>query len=51
MLGMGALSMIIAVPLAISAKWLTWANRGLQGVVGAVTIAIGAMTIYSTMVF
>jgi high-affinity nickel permease len=50
-LGMGALSIVIAVPLAMSAKWLTWANRGLQGVVGAVTIAIGAMTIYSTMFF
>ena len=51
MLGMGALSIVIAVPLAISAKWLTWANRGLQGVVGAVTIGIGAMTIYSTILF
>jgi len=51
MLGMGALSIVIAVPLAISAKWLTWANLGLQGVVGAVTIGIGAMTIYSTILF
>ena len=51
MLGMGALSIVIAVPLAVSAKWLTWANRGLQGAVGALTIAIGAMTIYSTMFF
>jgi hypothetical protein len=48
MLGMGALSVVIAVPLAVSARWLTWANRGLQGVVGTVTIAIGGMTIYST---
>jgi len=45
---MGALSIVIAVPLAVSARWLTWANRGLQGAVGAVTIAIGGMTIYST---
>jgi cytochrome c biogenesis protein CcdA len=51
MLGMGALSVVIAVPLAVSAKWLTWANRGLQGIVGAVTIAIGVVTIYSTMLF
>jgi hypothetical protein len=51
MFGMGALSIVIAIPLAASAKWLTWANRGLQGGVGAVTIAIGAMTIYSTMLF
>jgi high-affinity nickel permease len=49
MLGMGALSAVIAVPLAVSARWLTWANRGLQGAVGAITIGIGVMTIYSTM--
>jgi cytochrome c biogenesis protein CcdA len=48
MLGMGALSVVIAVPLAASARWLTWANRALQAGVGAITIAIGAMTIYST---
>lgn len=48
MLGMGALSAVIAVPLAVSARWLTWANRSLQAAVGIVTIAIGAMTIYST---
>jgi cytochrome c biogenesis protein CcdA len=48
MLGMGALSVVIAVPLAVSARWLTWANRCLQGVVGVVTLAIGTMTIYST---
>ena len=48
MLGMGALSTVIAVPLAVSARSLTWANRGLQAAVGVVTIAIGAMTIYST---
>ena len=48
MLGMGALSTVIAVPLAVSARWLTWANRGLQLVVGLITIGIGAMTIYST---
>ena len=35
MIGMGALSAVIAVPLAVSARWLTWANRGLQGAVGA----------------
>lgn len=48
MLGMGALSVVIAVPLAVSARWLTWANRGLQACVGAITIGIGAMTIYTT---
>jgi len=45
--GMGTLSTVIAVPLATSARWLTWANRGLQGAVGVVTIGIGAMTIYT----
>lgn len=49
MLGMGLLSTAIAVPLAISARWLTWANRGLQGAVGAITIGIGAMAIYSNI--
>jgi hypothetical protein len=45
---MGALSTLIAVPIAISARWLTFANRGLQGAVGSVTIAIGIHTMVST---
>ncbi|MBR1190114.1 urease accessory protein [Bradyrhizobium sp. AUGA SZCCT0240] len=49
MIGMGALSTVIAVPLAVSARWLTWANRGLQGAVGIVTIAIGATTIVENL--
>jgi hypothetical protein len=48
MIGMGALSTVIAVPLAVSARWLTWANSGLQGAVGIITIAIGMTTIYTT---
>jgi hypothetical protein len=48
MIGMGALSTAIAVPIAASAKFLTWANRGLQVVVGVVTIAIGLNTIVET---
>jgi hypothetical protein len=48
MIGMGALSMVIAVPLAVSARWLTWANRALQGAVGLATIAIGIMTVVET---
>jgi len=48
MLGMGALSAVIAVPLAVSARWLTWANSGLQGAVGIVTTAIGLNTIIVT---
>jgi len=48
MIGMGALSAVIAVPLAISARWLTLANRALQGAVGLVTLAIGLNTVVST---
>ena len=48
MIGMGALSTVIAVPLVVSARSLTWANRGLQAIVGAVTIAIGVTTIVET---
>jgi ABC-type nickel/cobalt efflux system permease component RcnA len=49
MIGMGVLSFAIAVPIAISARWLTFANRALQGAVGLVTIAIGLNTIVSTV--
>src|ERR1700712_3781909 len=45
MIGMGALSVLIAVPLAVTARWLTFANHGLQAAVGTVTIAIGIRTI------
>jgi hypothetical protein len=37
------------VPIAASARWLTWANSGLQGAVGLVTIAIGVNTIVGTL--
>jgi len=45
MIGMGALSAVIAVPLAVSARFLTVANHALQGAVGIVTIAIGFVTL------
>ena len=48
MLGMGALSTVVAGPIAASAKFLTWANRGLQLVVGVVTVSIGLHTIVET---
>jgi ABC-type nickel/cobalt efflux system permease component RcnA len=48
MIGMGLLSTVIAVPLAVSARWLTFANRGLQGTIGLVTFAIGVHTIVAT---
>lgn len=49
MFGMGALSMVIAVPLVVSARWLTWSNGALQGAVGVVTVAIGVTTIAETL--
>jgi high-affinity nickel permease len=48
MIGMGALAIVIAVPLALSARWLTWANSALQVAVGIITIGIGARTIVET---
>jgi cytochrome c biogenesis protein CcdA len=49
MIGMGALSAVIAVPLAVSARFLTVANRALQGAVGAVTITIGLVTLVESV--
>jgi hypothetical protein len=49
MIGMGALSTVIAIPLAVSARRLTWANRGLQGAVGLATAAVGVMTVVETV--
>ncbi len=44
--GMAALSAVIALPLSYSARFLTWANRGLQAAVGGVTVMVGAWIIY-----
>ena len=49
MIGMGALSAVIAVPIAISARFLTAANRGLQGAVGIVTIGVGLVTLVENL--
>src|SRR3979411_1989556 len=35
MIGMGALSTLIALPIAVSARWLPFANHGLHAAVGA----------------
>jgi len=43
--GMAALSAVIAVPLAWSAKALTWANRSIQGSIGTATIVLGVMVV------
>lgn len=48
MLGMAALSVLIAVPIALSARFLTWAHRGLQMTTGLATIALGLLTMYET---
>src|SRR5262249_27467853 len=45
MIGMGLLSTVIAVPIAISARWLTRANRVLQGAVRLARIAIRLNTV------
>lgn len=44
MVGMGILSAVIAVPLLLSARFLTWANRGLQISIGVCTVCLGAAT-------
>lgn len=44
MVGMGALSALIAVPLTLSARFIGWANRGLQMVIGTCTIGLGVAT-------
>ncbi len=48
--GMAALTTAIAVPLTYTAGALTWAHRGLQAVIGLVTVAIGAGIVYQTAV-
>jgi len=48
MLGMAALSVLIAIPIAFSARFLTWAHRGLQTATGMATVALGLLTMYET---
>ena len=50
MIGMGVLSIVIAVPLIASGRLFTSLNRGLQTAVGLATIGIGATTIYTIFV-
>lgn len=47
-LGMALLSAVIAVPLAWSAKFMTWANRSIQGATGVATFGLGLFTMYET---
>jgi ABC-type nickel/cobalt efflux system permease component RcnA len=48
--GMASLSSVIAVPLVISARMVTWVNRALQFVVGGIAVGIGAMTVYAAAI-
>jgi hypothetical protein len=44
MVGMAALSAVLAVPLSLSSRFLGWANRGLQLVIGCCTVGVGIAT-------
>ena len=46
--GMAALSIVIAIPLRQSARGLTWLNNGLHLVIGLATVALGALLIMET---
>ena len=43
--GMAALSAVIAVPLTWSARALTWANGGLQSAIGLATVTLGVLIV------
>ncbi|MCP5372240.1 MAG: urease accessory protein [Hyphomicrobiales bacterium] len=47
--GMAALSAVIAVPLAYSARLLTRVNTALQAVVGTATVALGLVVLNNTV--
>jgi ABC-type nickel/cobalt efflux system permease component RcnA len=48
--GMAALSAVMAVPLSYTARVFTWANRGLQAAVAVVTMAVGASIVHGIAV-
>lgn len=48
MIGMALLTAAIAVPLTYTARSLTWANRGLQGIIGVLTVALGITIVADT---
>jgi cytochrome c biogenesis protein CcdA len=50
MLGMAALSTLIAVPIAFSARGLTHADHALQAAVGLVAIAVGLRAIVARVI-
>ena len=42
-IGMAILSLIIIIPFRVTAKRVTWLYNGLQGITGAMTLALGGM--------
>lgn len=49
-IGMAALSVVIAVPLGWTGRRLTRFNHALQGVIGAGTVALGGVIMYVTQI-
>ena len=47
MVGMAAISALMAVPLALSARFLAVANRGLQAGIGVCTLCLGLVTMWT----
>lgn len=45
-IGMGLLSVVIAVPMRYSAGMMTWSRHALQGIIGSATILLGAVMVY-----
>ncbi len=44
--GMAAVSSVVALPLAVSARRLTWMHNGLQTAIGLFTLSLGGWIIY-----
>lgn len=45
-IGMAALSVVIAIPFRVAGSHLTWANNGLQAVLGLATIGLGGYIVH-----
>ena len=43
--GMAFFSAVIAIPLSLTARLLTWANRGLQATIGLATMVLGGVIV------
>ena len=48
-IGMAALSMIIAIPISMTAHRLTRANFGLQAAIGLATVTVGGLVVAETL--